>query len=103
MKKSLLSRSTWVVMLIAGTLIFNGCKCCQKKKAEKEEKKKQAEACLNKCEQTPDPGMCKAYFPKYYYDKKEGKCKEFIWGGCDGVVPFQTLEECEKCDCANKK
>jgi len=38
--------------------------------------------------------------PKYYYDEEEKKCKEFIWGGCDGVVPFETLEECEEqCDC----
>ena len=32
--------------------------------------------------------------------KIEGKCKEFTWGGCDGIVPFDTMEECEKCECS---
>jgi hypothetical protein len=51
----------------------------------------------NRCTLVPDPGPCKAFFTKYYYDQSEKKCKEFSWGGCDGVVPFDTLEECEKC------
>ena len=51
------------------------------------------------CSLQPDPGPCEAYFPKYYFDKKKGKCKEFIWGGCGGNVPFDTLEECEECEC----
>jgi hypothetical protein len=49
------------------------------------------------CELTPDPGPCEAYIPKYYFDQESGECKEFIWGGCDGVVPFDTLEECNEC------
>jgi len=54
----------------------------------------------DKCSLTPDPGFCEAYIPRYYFDKNESKCKEFIWGGCDGVVPFETLEECkEHCGC----
>jgi hypothetical protein len=52
------------------------------------------------CDLIPDPGYCRAAIPRYYFDKKEGKCKEFIWGGCDGVVPFKTLEECKLCECA---
>lgn len=51
----------------------------------------------NKCNLKPDAGPCEAYIPKFYYDNDTGKCKEFIWGGCDGVVPFDTLEECEVC------
>lgn len=51
------------------------------------------------CDLKPEAGNCKAYIPKYYYDKTEGKCKEFIWGGCGGVVPFQTMNECLECDC----
>ena len=60
---------------------------------------KQYEECQTKCNQIGKAGPCKAYFKKYYYDKTEKKCKEFIWGGCDGVVPFQTLEECQSCGC----
>ncbi|WP_232064624.1 BPTI/Kunitz domain-containing protein [Rhodocytophaga rosea] len=37
--------------------------------------------------------------PKYYYDTKEKRCKEFTYGGCGGVVPFQTMEECKQCEC----
>jgi hypothetical protein len=54
----------------------------------------------DRCKLEPDAGICKAAIPKYYYDKSEKKCKQFTWGGCGGVVPFDTREECEKqCDC----
>lgn len=54
----------------------------------------------DRCNLEPDAGICKAAIPKYYYDKKDKKCKQFTWGGCGGVVPFETMEECEKqCDC----
>jgi hypothetical protein len=52
-----------------------------------------------RCSLMPDPGLCEAYRPKYYFDQREKKCKVFIWGGCAGVVPFETLEECESCGC----
>ena len=47
------------------------------------------------CYLIPDPGVCKGYFPRYYYDQDTGKCKEFVWGGCGGVVPFETMGECK--------
>lgn len=54
----------------------------------------------DRCNLEPDAGFCKAAIPKYYYDKQDKKCKQFTWGGCGGVVPFDTMEECEKqCDC----
>ena len=56
-------------------------------------------ACQGQCNLEPNVGMCNAAFPKYYYDKTEKKCKVFTWGGCGGVVPFETLAECEACDC----
>lgn len=51
------------------------------------------------CNLAPDAGFCDAYIPKYYFDKASGKCREFIWGGCEGVVPFNTMEECKACEC----
>ncbi|MEA1881218.1 MAG: BPTI/Kunitz domain-containing protein [Candidatus Marinimicrobia bacterium] len=33
--------------------------------------------------------------PRYYYNQDAGKCKEFTWGGCGGVVPFVTMPECK--------
>lgn len=59
---------------------------------------KDYDAC-EECFLVADPGNCEAYIPRYYYDQDSSKCKEFIWGGCDGVVPFETLEECMLCGC----
>ena len=54
----------------------------------------------DRCELEPQGGPCYGLFPKYYYDTSEKKCKVFTWGGCEGVVPFDSLEECEnKCHC----
>ena len=52
------------------------------------------------CKQIPDTGLCEAAFERYYFNQKEQKCKVFIWGGCGGSVPFETLKECEACKCA---
>lgn len=53
-----------------------------------------------KCLLKHEPGPCRGAFERYYYDKREKKCKSFIYGGCKGVVPFETLEACEeKCNC----
>lgn len=50
-----------------------------------------------RCSLKPDRGPCKGNFMRYYYDPMSKTCKEFLWGGCGGVVPFETKEECEKC------
>lgn len=47
------------------------------------------------CFLVPDPGLCQAAFPRYYYNSETDKCTQFLWGGCEGVVPFETLEECK--------
>ena len=59
------------------------------------------------CFQINDGGMCKgtaristiAFFPKYYYDPVTHKCEYFVWGGCGGSVPFDTLADCGKAGC----
>lgn len=51
-----------------------------------------------RCELIPRSGPCEAAIPRYYFDQDEQRCKEFLWGGCDGVVPFETLEECLECE-----
>jgi hypothetical protein len=50
-----------------------------------------------RCSLIPDPGPCDAAIPKYFYNPVTGLCEQFIWGGCGGVVPFQTLQECIQC------
>lgn len=47
-----------------------------------------------RCSMKPEKGPCKALFWKYTYDSKTNQCKEFIYGGCEGTVPFDTKEEC---------
>ncbi len=47
-----------------------------------------------KCLLIPDPGPCKGLFTKYYYDAPANQCRSFTYGGCQGVVPFDTMEEC---------
>ena len=49
----------------------------------------------NRCELKPEAGPCKAIFERFYFDQETGSCKSFIWGGCQGVVPFETLSECQ--------
>ena len=49
------------------------------------------ENCLLK----PDPGPCKARFPSFYFETDSQKCMEFVWGGCEGTRPFETLDECQ--------
>ncbi len=51
------------------------------------------------CDLEPETGRCRAAIPKYYWDEDACACKEFIWGGCGGVVPFETIEACEVCEC----
>jgi hypothetical protein len=48
------------------------------------------------CKKVPERGPCKALFERYHFDAATKSCKAFDWGGCDGVVPFETLEDCRK-------
>ena len=47
-----------------------------------------------RCGLVPDPGVCRAAIPKFYFDQSAQTCREFIWGGCGGTVPFDTLRQC---------
>lgn len=55
------------------------------------------------CQQKKDPGLCLAYFPRYYFNATARKCEKFIYGGCGGNLnKFSTYEECRK-TCDGKK
>jgi hypothetical protein len=47
-------------------------------------------SCLTK----PDRGPCRAAKPAYFYDYASDSCQQFLWGGCEGRVPFETLDAC---------
>jgi len=50
---------------------------------------------IQKCYYTSNPGVCLAAITKYYFDQEENECLEFTWGGCGGLVPFETMDDCE--------
>lgn len=49
-----------------------------------------------RCRMEPDGGPCKAIFDAGYYDGAAKTCRTFIYGGCNGTVPFETVEACRK-------
>nr|CAH8840402.1 unnamed protein product [Trichobilharzia regenti] len=51
------------------------------------------------CILKPDPGTCRGYFSRYFYNKEKNVCEQFIYGGCLGNENnFKTKEECDaKC------
>jgi hypothetical protein len=46
------------------------------------------------CLVKPEPGPCRAAKQAYFYDYRTDSCRQFLWGGCQGRVPFGTLEQC---------
>lgn len=51
------------------------------------------------CYLKPESGRCRAAIERYWFDPQSGTCKAFIWGGCGGTVPFETMQECQQtCD-----
>jgi hypothetical protein len=48
------------------------------------------------CTLKPESGKCRAAHTRYWFDADSRSCRAFIWGGCEGVVPFETLEQCQQ-------
>ena len=59
------------------------------------------ESTIDACTLSPDPGMCFAAIQMYYFNQETQQCEDFTWGGCGGVVPFESLGECEAALCAH--
>ncbi|MCU5786782.1 BPTI/Kunitz domain-containing protein [Alloalcanivorax marinus] len=69
--------------LLAGSLALTGC-----------QSGRTAHPLPDACFQAPDTGRCRAAMPRYYYDADADRCEQFTWGGCEGSVPFETLDAC---------
>ncbi|XP_039198313.1 WAP four-disulfide core domain protein 8-like [Crotalus tigris] len=49
------------------------------------------------CHLPSDTGPCRALIRRWFYDKHSGRCREFIYGGCQGNANnFEDVEECER-------
>ncbi len=47
------------------------------------------------CAPSPDPGLCLAYIPMWYYDYKKNQCSQFYYTGCKGNEnKFLRKQEC---------
>ena len=44
------------------------------------------------CNKKADPGPCEAAAPRAEFTGRS--CQQFFYGGCDGFVPFDSVEEC---------
>ncbi|RWS27622.1 papilin-like protein, partial [Leptotrombidium deliense] len=57
---------------------------------------------LDTCDLPEDHGPCRGNHKRFFYDKRERRCKEFIYGGCRGNKNnFKTEQECaETCTSA---
>lgn len=85
---------------------------------------------LDPCFKKPEPGPCFGAFLRYFYNQETDvrvnykastncawlhhltsslsllvsqQCEKFIWGGCLGSVPFNSLDECTKAKCTCKE
>ncbi|NXA32782.1 TFPI1 inhibitor, partial [Eudromia elegans] len=48
------------------------------------------------CFHEKDPGICRGYFSRYFYNKETKICEKFKYGGCLGNQNnFKSLEECQ--------
>lgn len=54
---------------------------------------------VDKCKLIPDGGPCRGSFPRWFWNQREKKCDMFSYGGCQGIVPFETAAKCEREKC----
>ena len=53
------------------------------------------EIACDPCGALPEEGDCDGAFVRYFFNQETNNCESFIWGGCGGVVPFESLIDCQ--------
>ncbi|XP_077551060.1 papilin-like [Haemaphysalis longicornis] len=49
------------------------------------------------CRPVKDPGPCKGYFPRWWFNVQSGQCEQFVYGGCQGNKNnYETMQQCEQ-------
>lgn len=46
------------------------------------------------CQEKPSSGRCEDSLTRFYYDAGWDECRAFIWGGCEGNAPFDSMRDC---------
>lgn len=82
--------AAWLVLLVMVALGLGGCG------GGREERLTQNNSLPVRCLDEPDPGPCRAFVTRYFYDYRHDRCRVFRYGGYQGRVPFETLAACEK-------
>lgn len=55
------------------------------------------------CALESSDGNCEAFYPKFFFNSKVGRCELFLYGGCGGNDNrFNSMRECES-KCGNFK
>ena len=50
---------------------------------------------IDTCSQKRDAGICPGNVPRFYFDKKVGRCQLFTYGGCGGNSNnFASVDDC---------
>ncbi|XP_072910320.1 actinia tenebrosa protease inhibitors-like isoform X2 [Hemitrygon akajei] len=75
--------------------LYGGCDGNRNRFKMLSECKIQCERSSDKCSDPKKVGLCKAYFPRYYYNAQTRKCIKFIYGGCGANGNnFLKLNDC---------
>jgi len=50
----------------------------------------------NACRLDREIGSCDDFSQRWYFDREDGECRAFLYGGCDGNANnFESLDECQ--------
>ncbi|MDH5476043.1 MAG: BPTI/Kunitz-type proteinase inhibitor domain-containing protein [Cyclobacteriaceae bacterium] len=60
---------------------------------------KDCESTISTCKETPPTDeLCQAYFNRWFFKEDKNKCEQIGYSGCS-QKGFDTLAECEECEC----